>query len=277
MTKTTKTVEKAPENGQEEKAMVKTDPKKGLPGGPPDAAVGTLGIEIRDLTTMWWLANRVINSNLAPKDCKTVEDVFVRAQCGMAAGLNFMQSVQFVASVNGRPSIWGPPVKGLIMASGKCKSWSESIEGDDPFKDDYAFVVRTERTDMPGVHEVRFGTREANRAGLMGKDTYKHYPEDMIRYKCVARVATRHYGDVLAGLSVADESDAIDIIAEPSRPVTSLDDFTEKIEAKQAAKPEPEPEPEPEVDQETGEILDAEPEPDDEEPVASGVGDDALF
>lgn len=244
-------------------------------GGAPQAAVGRMGVEIQDLQTMWWLSCRVAGSNLTPKDCRTAEDVFVRAQCGMAAGLNFMQSLQYVANVHGRPAIWGPALKGLILASGKVKSWEESFENpDDPFSDEFAAVIRTERIDIPGVHEIRFSTRMAKRAGLMARDTYKQYPEDMILNRAVGRAAKRVFPDVIGGLIPAEDGgDIIDIPAQvildhdtPQGKPKTLDELVERRAKAQTTEPtKPQDAPgddlDPDVDPETGEVLNAAPEP----------------
>ena len=222
--------------------------------GPPVAQVGSLGIEIQNLDTMWWLACRVVESNLAPKDCKSPSDIFVRAQHGMAAGLTFMQSVQYVSNVNGRPCIWGPPLKGLIIASGKVKSWTEKITGTDPFRDDYSITITVERTDMPGETQITFSTLMAKRAGLMSRDTYKQYPEDMLYYRCMGRVAKRIFPDVISGLVPAEDSrDIIEVTAtsteaapEPVEKPKNLNDVAARAKAttrkpKETPKAEPVP------------------------------------
>ena len=210
----------------------------------PEAKIGPMGIEVSTLEQMWWLSNRIIQSGLAPKDCKNAADLVVRAQYGMSVGLSFMQSIQCVANVNGRPSLWGHQVLGLITASGKCKSWTETVIGTDPTKDDYTVRITTERRDMEGVRIVEFSTAEARRAGLMNKDLYKTYPKDMLRHRAVARAAKQVYADVLSGLSVAEEErDIIDVTSQPAEPgeaPKTLDDVADAVVAKRGRKPKEE-------------------------------------
>ena len=206
----------------------------------PEAKIGPMGIEVSTLEQMWWLSNRIIQSGLAPKDCKNAADLVVRAQYGMSVGLSFMQSIQCVANVNGRPSLWGHQVLGLITASGKCKSWTETVIGTDPTKDDYTVRITTERRDMEGVRIVEFSTAEARRAGLMNKDLYKTYPKDMLRHRAVARAAKQVYADVLSGLSVAEEErDIIDVTSQPAEATEApktLDDVADAVVAKRGRK-----------------------------------------
>jgi hypothetical protein len=234
--------------------------------GPPTADVSDNGLQIKSLDTMWWLACRIHRSNMVPKDCKTPEDVFIRMQHGMSAGLNPMQSVQYVSNVNGRPCIWGPPLKGLILASGKCKTWKEEIIGSDPTKDDFYIQITIERHDIAGEQVVRFGTKDARRAGLMGRDTYKQYPEDMLLYRCSGRVAKRHFPDVISGLTPAEDArDIIDVEVvdepEPKAKPTTLEEVARNAKAKQEAKPEPQKAEE--VPDENGEVTDDSPSDDD--------------
>lgn len=229
--------------------------------GAPVAAVNTKGICIENLDTMWWMANRVISSNLCPKDCKSPEDVLIRMQCGMSAGLNWMQSLQFVSNVNGRPAIWGPPVRGLMMSSGVLKSFTDGFIGDDQSKDDFAAWVEAERKDLPGVHRVEFSVADARRAGLASKDVYKSYLKDMLMYRATGRLANRWFADVLGGLFVAENMrDVIQVEAEvvdqeiedkpepPPRSTADLTEATEKLKAankRASKKSDPKPEPDP--------------------------------
>jgi hypothetical protein len=198
----------------------------------PEAKVGPMGIEVQNLEQMWWLSGHVMRSGMAPKDCKSTADLVIRAQYGMSVGLSFMQAIQCVANVNGRPSLWGHQVLGLITASGKCKSWTESIIGTDPTKDDYTVRITTERRDIEGIRVVEFSVAEARRANLMGKDLYKTYPKDMIRHRAVARAAKQVYADVLSGLGVAEEErDIIDITSEPVEPAAKPANLSDVAEA----------------------------------------------
>lgn len=205
--------------------------------GPPAASVGK-GIAIADLDTMWWMCNRVVESGLAPKDCGTPQNALVRAQCGMEAGLSFMQSIQFVSNINGRPCIWGPPLVGLILSSGQCETWYPRMEGAIN-ADDYRGVVSSKRKGFAETLTFEFSVADAKRAGLMQRDTYKGYLADMLLNRAIARIARRLYADVIGGMSIAEnikDLDIIDTTAVEVQPApTSLSALTERLEAKQSA------------------------------------------
>ncbi len=256
---------------QQEQAVAKSN------GGPPACKVGGMGVQVDTLEAMWWLANRIFASNLCPTDCKRAEDVFIRVQMGMEIGLKPMQAVQNIATINGRPALWGPLVKGLVLASGLCDKWEEKWLGPDDgtFPDDFGHQVTTKRKGFDGEFTVTFTVRDAKKAGLWGKNVWASYPKDMIVGKTRARAAKGQFGDVLGGLAPAD--DATDPVYTEVEVVESqtnrhpdprdLDAATDALAARtpkgtaerireevarETAKPEAEPEPDPE----TGEIPD---------------------
>jgi len=272
MTKTTKTTEKKPENNeQEEKAMVKTEEKAVAP-----VPVGHGGVQITSLEGLWRFSTYVAASGFAPKGMERPESCLIAIEMGLEVGLQPMQAIQNIAVINGRPSVWGDAAKALVEASGLCEDFAEWFEGDDETADSFKAVCEVKRVGRTRPVRWEFSIADAKRAGLWNKQgPWTHYPKRMLQMRARGFAIRDGFPDVIKGLALAEEEqDYIDVRASEPAP-SGLDALTEKIEAKQAVKPEPEPEPE--VDQETGEILDAEPEPDDEEPVASGVGDDALF
>ena len=190
---------KAPQQGQ---AIAKSN------GGPPACKVGGMGVQVDTIEAMWWLANRIFASNLCPTDCKRAEDVFIRVQMGMEIGLKPMQAVQNIATINGRPALWGPLVKGLVLASGLCDKWEEKWIGPDDgtFPDGFGHQVTTKRKGFDGEFTVTFTVRDAKKGGLWGKNVWSTYPKDMFVGKTRARAAKGQFGDVLGGLVAADDA-----------------------------------------------------------------------
>ncbi|MEA3224650.1 MAG: hypothetical protein U9Q07_01775, partial [Planctomycetota bacterium] len=256
------------------------------PSGPPmGAVIGKLGMELQTLEEMWWLANRVANSNMVPEGCKGPDDVFVRAQCGMQAGLSFMQAIQYVANVKGHPTIWGPPLKGIALASGMCEKWDERYEGEEKSAD-FAAVITVKRHDLPNEQEFRFSKADAKQAGLMGNNTYIHYLRDMLMNRATSRAVKRMFPDYLGGLVPAqDERDIIhvepiSVTDTPSKKPRSMADVADAVDP-----PEPVPEPKPKA-KPKARAKTPEPEPDKAADVfleriaglveISGMGNDTL-
>lgn len=77
-----------------------------------------LGIAPRTLDEAWRLASAIAKSALIPKAFKQhPEDVLVAIQLGIEVGLAPMQSLQSIAVINGRPTLYGDGFLALIMAS----------------------------------------------------------------------------------------------------------------------------------------------------------------
>ena len=265
MTKTTNKTEKAPEKEgvSEEKALAK---KEHTP-----VAVGVGGIQINSLETLWRLSQYVSASGFAPKGMERPESCLVAIQMGMEVGLRPMQALQNIAVINGRPSVWGDAAKALVEASGLCADFAEWFEGDDG-KDNFKAVCEVKRYGRTRPVRWEFSIADAKRAGLWGKQgPWTQYPKRMLQMRARGFAVRDGFPDVMRGLALAEEAqDYIDVEAVPAEPAPSgLDALAEKVETKRAAKPQPETDAEPDVDQETGEVLDAEPE--DEAP------EEALF
>jgi hypothetical protein len=126
------------------------------------------------------------------------------------------QSVANIMIVNGRSTIWGDAVPGLVIASGlleERKEWYEGTEGED----DYTAVCMLKRVgEQP--RETRFSFGDAKKANLWGKKgPWTEYPARQAMWRARSWCYRDTFPDVLCGLVFAEE--AMDI-PEPSGRVT---------------------------------------------------------
>lgn len=208
-----------------------------LPEAPTAGLVGVRGVEINDIATLMWMAEHVIKSGLAPKDCQTVSAAVIRAQMGMELGLSFMYSIQNIASINGRPSLWGNAIPALVKASPACEVFTGHYIGTDDgkFPDDFGYEAIAKRHGQP-EYRIKFTVGDAKRAGLWGKNTWAQYPKDMLRHKAVARAANAEFPDVLGGLSVVEDiRDTIEVDAQVIERPSTTQDLAAKLEAENEA------------------------------------------
>jgi hypothetical protein len=272
MTKTTTNkTEKAPESGQEEKALTKTDDKAMAP-----VPVGHGGVQITSLESLWRFSQYVAVSGFAPKGMERPESCLIAIEMGLEVGLQPMQAIQNIAVINGRPSVWGDAAKALVEASGLCVDFAEWFEGTEG-KDDYRAICEVKRAGRSRPVRWEFSIADAKRAMLWGKaGPWTQYPKRMLQMRARGFAIRDGFPDVMRGLALAEESqDYIDVKADPAP--SGIDALTEKMEAKQAAEPTPEPDPEPqedapEVDEETGEIVEGENPESTPEPANVGTG-----
>ena len=89
------------------------------------------GLALQTFDDAFRFAKMVAASEFAPKDFKgKAESCLLAIQHGAEIGLSPMQSLQNIACINGRPSIWGDAALALCLASPVCDGIHETIEGD---------------------------------------------------------------------------------------------------------------------------------------------------
>ena len=285
-TKTTKKTESKPETkaaeSSTETALAKTEERIAAP-----VPVGQGGVQIQSLEGLWRFANYVAASGFAPKGMERPESCLIAIEMGLEVGLKPMQAIQNIAVINGRPSVWGDAAKALVEASGLCADFAEWFEGTEG-KDDFKAVCEVKRYGRTRPVRWEFSIADAKRAGLWAKaGPWTQYPKRMLQMRARGFAVRDGFADVIRGLVLAEEAqDYIDVQAAPvEAPPKGLDAVTERMEAKQATKaaattPEPEPAEDDEapfeVDEETGEVLESDDDPE-AEPAVAGVDESSLF
>jgi hypothetical protein len=142
-------------------------------------------------------------SGLAPKGLN-VEGVVIAMQMGYEVGLSPMQAVQNIASINGRPAIWGDAQLALVRASGLLEQYAQEAIGE-PGTDGRGYRVTVKRTGNPPASE-EFTVADAKRAGLWGKaGPWTQYPQRMLLFRARGFILRDQFGDVLKGLRSAEE------------------------------------------------------------------------
>lgn len=153
------------------------------------------------------LATAIHKSGLAPSTMSKVEQITVAIMHGMELGLPPMTSVQKIAVVNGRPTIFGDAVPALLLSRGF--RLVEKMDGVDDARGATCCVIRPDGTKI----ERRFSIGDAKIAGLWGKaGPWKQYPDRMLQMRARGFAARDGAADVLAGLYIAEEAQDIEIV-----------------------------------------------------------------
>lgn len=165
--------------------------------------VGDRGIEVRDLDTLWRLSQFIARSGLAPKGLQHAEAILVAIQMGLELGLSPMVSMQNIAVINGRPSVYGDVALALVRASGLLTRIDENWTGEGQAR--LAFC-ETLRRGMPNPVRREFSVKDAMLAGLWGKEgPWKQYPDRMLLFRARGFNLRDNFGDVLKGFYLAEE------------------------------------------------------------------------
>ncbi len=169
------------------------------------------GLQIRKVGEAWCFAELLARSGMLPKGMETVEKATVAIIAGSRLGLDPFQSVQGIASINGRPSIWGDAMLAVCKNSGKLEYIrKEIISGKS--QEDMGIRVTVKRTDEDEPYVEEFTVGDAKRAGLWGKaGPWTNYPRRMLYQRARAFALRDAFTEYLKGFrSVEEEQDTPD-------------------------------------------------------------------
>ncbi|MBS1040976.1 recombinase RecT [Gluconobacter cerinus] len=129
--------------------------------------------------------------------------VLIAVQMGSELGLAPMQSLQNIAVINGRPSVWGDALLGLVKASPVCDDVIETTDGEG---DQMTAICVAKRKGKSPV-EARFSVQDAKDAGLWNKQgPWKQYSRRMLQMRARGFALRDAFPDVLRGLTTAEEA-----------------------------------------------------------------------
>jgi len=172
------------------------------------------GLALQSFDDAFRFSKMVAASEFAPKDFKgKPESCLLAIQHGSEVGLSPMQSLQSIAVINGRPTIWGDAALALVQACSVCEYVREYLEGDG---DNLTAVCEAKRQGYPAPTTVRFSVADAKKAGLWGKSgPWTQYPSRMLQLRARGFALRNAFADALRGLVTAEEAQDYPTQAEP--------------------------------------------------------------
>ncbi len=214
--------------------------------------IGPSGIQLTTLEELWRFAGFVAESRLAPKGLEKPESIVIALQMGMEVGLPPMASLQNIAVINGRPTMWGDAQLAVVRATGELERFEEA-ETDNASdilfrefcltneptardaqylklakaqgaivrtKDDFGVSVFVKRRGATGQFG-RFTIGDAKTAQLWGKaGPWSQYPARMLKYRARSFTLRDGFGDALRGLLSTEEAqDTTDDRFKAAKPV----------------------------------------------------------
>lgn len=219
-----------------------SDEKQVVKAERSNAAIGSRGIEIRNMDELVRFAVAVKGSGLAPKGIETEQAIAVAIQMGLEVGLSPMAALQNIAVINGRPSIWGDAQLAVCRATGELEIFEEWMEAGGKrldrtpqmLGDDATAVCRVKRRGYP-VSENTFSVTDAKRAGLWDKvGPWKQYPTRMLKFRARSFILRDQFGDALKGLLSTEE--VRDIEADPVEKARNITPAQTRVAVSQPVK-----------------------------------------
>ncbi len=173
---------------------------------------------------LWQFATMAAKSSLVPPAYKSKpEDIMLAVQMGSEVGLAPMQALQNIATINGRPALWGDAQLGLCKSHPAWVSIEETMTGAGETRKARCVVIRN--GEPPVVRE--FGYTEAKQAGLWGKSgPWTQYPDRMMQMRARGFALRDAFPDALRGL--LSEHEAIDT-PPPVYKGTTIDSTAEAV------------------------------------------------
>lgn len=167
------------------------------------------------------MAQMMMSSGFVPSSFKTAQAVVMAIQYGAELKLSPVASLNSIAVINGKPSLYGSAVPGVATSSGQLEDWKEWIEGDG---DNAKACCKVKRKGIESPMLGEFSAQDAKQAGLWKKaGPWTLYPKDMLKWKARARAFRALFGDVLCGMPVYE-----DLVgtaeAKPLKPTVSIVD-----------------------------------------------------
>ena len=189
----------------------------------------------KSLTELMQYAKLVAASDLCPKDYRNkAGDIVIAADMGAHFGLSMMQSLQSIAVINGRPTMWGDAVLAIVISSPVYESHDE-LEPAEALKAGKGRCT-AKRKGQPAITRT-FSMEDAKTAHLLSKDTpWQTYPGRMLQMRARSCALRDAFPDVLKGIGVREEvEDMKDITpgpiavprraSEASAPASAVDAF----------------------------------------------------
>ena len=168
----------------------------------PDAAsVPAFSMTPRSFDEAMKFAELMSKSDLVPKDFKDKPgNILVAIQKGQEVGLSPMAALETIAVINGRASLWGDGLLGIVQGS--------------PV---YEWIDESQCSERSGVCTVKrkgeqpytatFSLDDAKRAGLLGKPgPWTQYTKRMLQLRARGFALRDKFSDVLKGMIAAEEA-----------------------------------------------------------------------
>jgi hypothetical protein len=162
----------------------------------------------------------LVKTGFLPRDVNTPEKAMAIILTGRELGIGTMAALNNINVIQQKPTISPQLMLALIERSGQLENLiiKNNQSPDNTIQHVSCTMKRKGRTE----HTEIFGSAEANRLGLLGKDNYKKQPATMFKWRAVAACARVVFPDVILGLYTPDEmgadvdvTDTEEIVAAP--------------------------------------------------------------
>ena len=177
---------------------------------------GGFALAPQSMTEAMTMATMLCKSSMVPK-CyvNKPEDTLIAMMMGSELGLNPIQSLQNIAVINGKPSIYGDALAALVQNHPAFGGMEESFTE--------AGMVATCIVWRKGgsKHTQTFSQADATKAGLWGKSgPWSQYPKRMLAMRARGFALRSQFADALAGLITREEAEDMPQLQDYEQPLS---------------------------------------------------------
>jgi hypothetical protein len=165
-----------------------------------------------DIEGLWRVATMFTQSGMVPKGLMInnearIPTVATAIQMGLEVGLSPSQSMRYIAVINGKPSVYGDALLGIVRGSGQLDYIKETYQGEG---NALRAVCEVKRKDDASITIEEFSIEDAKTANLWGKQgPWSNYPKRMLKMRARGFALRDLFSDILSGLAVAEEQSDI--------------------------------------------------------------------
>lgn len=152
-------------------------------------------------------ARALAAANLLPKAYRDQPaNVLLAMEYADALGLRPMAVIQNLHIIEGKPSASAELIGALVRRAGH----RLRVHLEKPGTPEAVAIAEIVRSDDPEyVFTALWSLPRAKQAGLLGKDNWQHYPEQMLKRRATSEAARDACPEVLSGLYEHDETDVM--------------------------------------------------------------------
>jgi hypothetical protein len=179
-----------------------------------DSAESALtAFEPRDMNGLVELCKMLHASGLMPRAVNRWEAAVFIAMKGRELGLTLTQAFSSIHVIDGKAVLSADLMVASVKRSPLCQAWR--VVQSTPEQ----CTIEAQRVGDEGTTSLTWTMKDAERAGLAGKDTWRKYPRAMLRARCSAELARTVFPELAMGLYDTDEIQAPERREyEPTRP-----------------------------------------------------------
>lgn len=179
-------------------------------------------VQLQSISDAKAFCTEVFQSGIAPTSFKSPQAIFVAIQQGAELGLRPMQSLQGIAVVNGRTTLYDKTARGIALKSGLVESLEDRFEG---ANDDLTAITTIKRKGVQNAFVGKFSVADAKKACLWGKaGPWTLYGKEMLAHKASSRALNAGFADVLIGLPVFEDVQDVPAAKRPESNPTPIHD-----------------------------------------------------